>query len=412
MVPKPSLVSTQYQTNVKPMQAIPTTMAFQPNAAPGYLTSLHEQNTTATNMTVNSQPFTVVTNTKEKRTTGTSTNTIPSFFQRHTLPPPPVTFAIAASTDHPDAPPTKKRISTPPLQSANSPPGTPPPNLTLTTKWLCIDITITATDANHTSKDILIGFRNFTTASWLIDPFLSILPVSQTPNFLPLTQESDKFKSVQNLKHYLKNSNIATLLKQEHQDFFTLQVCIQVHSSISATSLISELRSPHPDWIIIVNPYDGMLPTPCGWLLFSSFHIQRVALASQLQSIFSTSSNIDTPLQCIWTNIQGIGDYCQSTAPAIQMKCHPTHKQAIQTLFLELISPTAIDNEDPQYIFQSCMVFMTPDMLSITDSAYASLVLDQNKCQASEGTLKVPDLSPLNKTITDSTDTLGIALTN
>ena len=55
---------------------------------------------------------------------------------------------------------------------------------------------------------------------------------------------------------------------------------------------------------------------------------------------------------------------------------------------------------------------MTPDMLSITDSAYASLLLDQNIFQASEATLKVPDLSSLNTTITGSTDTLGIALTN
>ena len=296
--------------------------------------------------------------------------------------------------------------------AATSPSGTSPPNLTFTTKWLCIDITIPATDVNHTSKDILLGFHNFTTASWLIDPFLSILPVVQTPNFLPLTQESDKFKSVQNLKHYLKNSNIATLLKKKHQDFFTLRACVQVHSSISATSLISELRSTHPDWIIIVDPYNGILPTPCGWLLFSSSHIQRVALASQLQSIFRNSSNIDTPLQCICANIQGIGDYHRSTAPAIQIKCRPTHTQAIQTLFLELIPPTATDNNDPRYIFQLQMVFMTPDMLSITDSAYASLLLDQNKFQASHATLKVPDICPLNTAITGSTDTLGIALTN
>ena len=190
-------------------------------------------------MTVDSHPLTIVTNKKEKRSTETSTNTIPSFFQQRPLPPPPVTIATAVSTNHPDTPPTKRRISTPPLQSANSPPGTPPPNLTFTTKWLCIDITIPATDINQTSIDIFLGSHNFTTASWLIDPFLSILPVSQTPNFPPLTQESDKFKSVHNHKHYLKNSNIATLLKQEHQDSFTLWAHVQVHSSIYATSLIS-----------------------------------------------------------------------------------------------------------------------------------------------------------------------------
>ena len=58
------------------------------------------------------------------------------------------------------------------------------------------------------------------------------------------------------------------------------------------------------------------------------------------------------------------------------------------------------------------MVLMTPDMLFITDSAYASLLLDQDKFQTSEATLKVPDLCSLNTTITGSTDTLGITLTS
>ena len=55
---------------------------------------------------------------------------------------------------------------------------------------------------------------------------------------------------------------------------------------------------------------------------------------------------------------------------------------------------------------------MTQDMLSITDAAYASLQLEQNDFQASEATLKVPGLYPLNTDITGSTDTLGSTLTN
>jgi hypothetical protein len=55
---------------------------------------------------------------------------------------------------------------------------------------------------------------------------------------------------------------------------------------------------------------------------------------------------------------------------------------------------------------------MTQDMLSIADAAYDSLLLEQNDFQASEATLKVPGLCPLNTVITGSTDTLGIALTN
>ena len=55
---------------------------------------------------------------------------------------------------------------------------------------------------------------------------------------------------------------------------------------------------------------------------------------------------------------------------------------------------------------------MTPDMLSITDAAYASLLMDQNTFQASKATLKVSNLCPLSTIITGSTDTLGTALTN
>ena len=58
------------------------------------------------------------------------------------------------------------------------------------------------------------------------------------------------------------------------------------------------------------------------------------------------------------------------------------------------------------------MVFMTLDMLSNIDAAYASLLLDQNNFQASEATPKVPNLFPLNIAISSSTDTLNMALTN
>ena len=105
----------------------------------------------------------------------------------------------------------QKRIFTSPSQSTNFPPGTSSPNLTFTSTWLCINITIAVTHVNHPSKDILLAFHNLTLASWLIDPFLSFLPVFQTSNFPPITQESDNFKSVYNLIHYLKNSSIATL---------------------------------------------------------------------------------------------------------------------------------------------------------------------------------------------------------
>ena len=168
----------------------------------------------------------------------------------------------------------------------------------------------------------------------------------------------------------------------------------------------------HPQYKTIVDPFDEMLPIPCGWLLFSSAFVQRLTLANQLNHVFKAEAKIDTPFLYIWANIYGIGDFKKLTVPSIQIKCHPSHKTAIQALLLTLISPSAINTQDSRYIFQRQMVFLSPDMITITDSDYASLICDQLEFQASETTLKVTGLQPLSTIITGSTDTLGTALTD
>ena len=79
---------------------------------------------------------------------------IPSFFHCRPLPPSPVTVATAVVNNHPEAPPTKKRIS-----AAGSPqPSTPstvqilPTNLTFTSTWLHANIPMTETDAKASEK--------------------------------------------------------------------------------------------------------------------------------------------------------------------------------------------------------------------------------------------------------------------
>ena len=86
-------------------------MVSKPDAAPDSPHASQDQDLDSldNNMITEDTPFTLVTNKKEKPTTGT--NTIPSFFHRHLLPPAPVTVATAVGNDHPEAPPTKKRIS-------------------------------------------------------------------------------------------------------------------------------------------------------------------------------------------------------------------------------------------------------------------------------------------------------------
>ena len=82
-----------------------------------------------------------------------NTNTVLSFFQWRPLLHPPDTVATAFGIDHPEAPPTKKRISaTSPLQSTHSLLGTTPPDLTFTSKRLCINISMPVTDAKYSPK--------------------------------------------------------------------------------------------------------------------------------------------------------------------------------------------------------------------------------------------------------------------
>ena len=340
----------QYSTYSKPTQVVPITMAYQPNTNSDFLSPPPDSDSQTSNMIIDNTPFTTVSNKKEKRSTGSAANTILLFFQHRLPPSPPITIATATGTNHPEAPPTKKHISSAspsPIPDPLSGP-TPPPNLIFTSTWLHIDICMPATDVKHSPNNILLTFHNFTSAAWFINSSLSFLPIFPTSKYPPLTQSMAISTSVHTLKHYLKNSTIASLLKQDpHNNTFWVRLL--TNSSISTSFLIQQIRSIYPAWQIIIDPYDGMLPTPCRWLLFSSSSfIQRVALAKQLQTIFQASSDIDTPFQCIWTNIYGIDGYRHSTSPAIQIKCHPVHKQAIQTLFMELISPSAIDKQDPQ----------------------------------------------------------------
>ena len=169
------------------------------------------------------------------------------------------------------------------------------------------------------------------------------------------------------LKQFLKNSTIASLLKGQSSEHSIPQARVNTRSSISFTSLLQQLTSAHPYWQTIVDPFDGMLPTPCGWLLFSSAFVQCLTLANQLNQIFQAGTNTNSPFVCIWGNIYGICDFKKTTAIAIQIKCHPSHKIAIQTPLLFLISPSAIDNQDPRYIFQDkwCSSLLTRSLLQM-----------------------------------------------
>ena len=194
-------------------------MAHQPDAN-ATLCSTATTPSPATNMLIDSDhPYSVPKKGKQKGTTTHLTHTIPSFFQRRPLPSPPTTVATAVGTDHPDAPPTKKRISTttPTNEkgSANNSTMTPqtPPEADFSSCWLRIDLPMpTPNTSQYSHKDILLALQTFAFAAWQIDPFLSFLPTFEASKYPPLINNSNFPTYVHTFKHYLKNSTIASLL--------------------------------------------------------------------------------------------------------------------------------------------------------------------------------------------------------
>jgi hypothetical protein len=122
-------------------------------------------------------------------------------------------------------------------------------------------------------SDILFSFETLFLAAWQIDPllcFLSFLPTSLASKYPLLNNKSFFSTSMHTLKHCLKNSTIASLLKGQLSEHQILQARVNTRASISFTYLLHQLTSAHPHWQTIVDLFDCMLPTPCGWLLFSS----------------------------------------------------------------------------------------------------------------------------------------------
>ena len=158
-----------------------------------------------------------------------------------------------------------------------------------------------------------------------------------------------------------------------------------------------------------------MLPIPCVQLLFSWTFVQCLTLANQLNQVINAETKNRYSLyhlhlaQLLW-HWQLQRD--RSTSKSNGIKWNQLHKSATQALLLTLISPSVIDTQDSRFIFQSQVVFLSCDILTIPDSGFASLICNQFEFQASETTLKVTGLCPLRRIIAGSTDILGSALTD
>ena len=215
-------------------------MAFQSNAAPSSLPLLQEQYTTATNMTVDSLPFTTITKQEGKMINTNLHNTqschFPNSIHSHLhLLQLPQQLATTTQTLHPpkSGSPLHQHSQPTPLQAHLHQIWDSLPHGSVLTSPFQWQMSITPP---------MTSFLHYAASPQLHGSLTPSSPFFQKSNFPPLTQESDNFKSVHNLKHYLKDSNIDTLLKQESHDFSTLRAYLQVHSSICATSIISQSR--------------------------------------------------------------------------------------------------------------------------------------------------------------------------
>ena len=128
------------------MTTAPTTIAHQPDADTNICPTTSVPSPANNLITDSDHPYSVPKKGKQKGVTTPLTLTIPSFFQRRPLPSPPTTVVTAVGTDYPDAPPTKKRISTTTptneIGSTNNSTRTPqtPPEADFLSCWLRIDL--------------------------------------------------------------------------------------------------------------------------------------------------------------------------------------------------------------------------------------------------------------------------------
>ena len=187
------------------------------------------------------------------------------------MPSPPTTVATAVGIDHPDAPPTKKGISTttPTNEkgSANDQTRTPqtPPEANFLSCWLRINLPMPISNTSHYShNDILLAFQTFSFAAWQIDPFLLFHSIFEASKYPPLTNNSNFSTSVHTSKYYLKNRTITSLLKGNSSDQPTLSAQVNTRTSIPIASFLQQISLVHPHYKTIVDPFDGMLPIPHG----------------------------------------------------------------------------------------------------------------------------------------------------
>ena len=142
------------------------------------------------------------------------------------------------------------------------------------------------------------------------------------------------------------------MLKGHTSEHPTLCAQLNTQTNTSIASSLQQLSSSHPHYQTIVNPFDAMLPVPCGRFLFLKVFVQCLTLANQLNHICKAETEIDTTFICIWANIYSIVGTKMTTAPAIQIKCHSSYKAAIQALLLTLVSPLQLMPKTPGISFR------------------------------------------------------------
>ncbi len=177
----------------------------------------------------------------------------------------------------------------------------------LHTYWLSILLpfpSVNPLPIQYSSTDIASHFRSVYSIFYFDKDALfppSVLP--QKATLLPsISIHSKPVTNTTTLQKYIKPSNIARLLKGGKQlgDPPFLRGCVKLQLSLISSKLIPKLQNLHPTWTITVDIFEGTPPIVCGWLLNSSYGINRVTLASQLANLYQTVSKRSAPISCSW----------------------------------------------------------------------------------------------------------------
>ena len=188
------------------------------------------------------------------------------------------------------------------------------------------------------------------------------------------------------LQHFIRFNNFSLLLCGGCQlTDHIVKGRLHLRSCQPIPTLLDTISAAHPQWILLRDLFHGDVPVDCGWLLYSSKKINRLALQTQLISLAQEELKSAIPFICLCQEVPRPGQhYATITAPAIVICTSPPYQLSACKLLQEVLSPDEQLKFPFRYPFQRSMIFLSPHFLGLSDRSYASKLQEQHDFQSSE----------------------------